>query len=155
MDGYGRCRLGGVGRCEEKTIVGRIGRRPPLRSSGFRVLLVLFYSIQKLGTGSCTKLLVCGAPHTTHIKLLLLSYTAVDASHNAFLCLCAIEISKNILPVSIYFKSCICINGPALLTPTGPPACRHPDMIACEQSWPSLICSRSAGLTWFNVRDAV
>ena len=54
-----------------------------------------------------------------------------------------------------YFKSCICINGPALQTSTAPPACRHPDMIACEQSWPSLLCSRSAGLTRFNVRDAV
>ena len=69
MDGYGRHRLGGVGRREEKTIVRRIDRRPPLRSSGFRVLLVLFYSIQKLGAGSCTKLLVSGAPHTTHKKV--------------------------------------------------------------------------------------
>ena len=40
-------------------------------------------------------------------KLLLLFYTAIDASHNTFLCLCAIEISKIILPISIYISICI------------------------------------------------
>ena len=36
--------------------------------------------------------------------VLLLSYTTIDTSHNAFLCLCTIEITKIILPISINFN---------------------------------------------------
>ena len=116
MDGYGRRRLGGVGRCEEKTIVGRIGRRPPLRSSGFRVLLVLFYSIQKLGAGSCTKLLVCGAPHTTHKKVVAaIRHRDRCVAQRVFVFVCDQNI-KNYLTYFNLFQSCACINGPFLRT---------------------------------------
>ena len=72
-------------------------------------------------------------------KVLLLSYTAVDASHNAFLCLCAIEISKIILPISIYFKAASAsmahFCGPNSL----PSAYRHPDINTCSSSLSSWL----------------
>ena len=42
--------------------------------------------------------------------VLLLSYTTIDTSHNAFLCLCTIEITKIILPISIKFQLMTSLN---------------------------------------------
>ena len=86
--------------------------------------------------------------------VLLLSYTTIDTSHNAFLCLCTIEITKIILPISINFNWCICINGPVLHNRLAPPAWRDPNLIACLTSWPLYLVWRRAGSTFRSVEDA-
>ena len=86
--------------------------------------------------------------------VLLLSYTTIDMSHNAFLCLCTIEITKIILPISINFNWCICINGQSLRHHVRIPAWRDPNLIACAASWPYYLVARRAGSTFGNVKDA-
>ena len=86
--------------------------------------------------------------------VLLLSYTTIDASHDAFLCLCTIEITKIILPISINFNWCLCINGQSLHPHVGIRAWRDPNLIACAASWPYYLVARRAGSTFGNVKDA-
>ena len=83
--------------------------------------------------------------------VLLLSYTTIDTSHNAFLCLCTIEITKIILPISINFNWFICINGPVLQIRPVLPAWHDPNLITCLTSWRSYLVRRRGGSTFGNV----